>query len=160
MNAQRRKFRSIVLAAAAAVLACAPAARPATAKSIQAASLLSVQSGHSVVLRTAGLSRVAVGDGRFDKYAQAQKYVMVNAVTVAHPIGDIQQQIASVHGAHDIRVDPDGKGNVIVSGSALNTVVAAAILEKAKGLAGSYLAADGKLIDRISVTGHSQVSIK
>jgi len=250
MNAHRRKLHSIVLAAAAVVLGCAPAALPAAARSIQAASLLSVQSGHSVLLRTSGLSRVAVGDGRiagvvpigvtqlvvngkapghttifvwasgrlstyevtvteqqvdelsqmvrssipfpnvdvvsfnrslvvrgsvadgaqyqtindilgrFDKYAQTQKYVMVNAVTVAHPIGDIQQQIASIQGAHEIRVDPDGKGNVIVSGTATNTVVAAAILEKAKGLAGSYLAADGKLIDRISVTGHSQVSIK
>src|SRR5690349_462816 len=65
MNAHRRKLRSIVLAAAAVVLGCAPAALPAAAaRSIQAASLLSVQSGHSVVLRTSGLSRVAVGDGR------------------------------------------------------------------------------------------------
>lgn len=251
MNAQRRTLRSIVLAVTAAVLAFAPAGQPArAARSLQAVSLLSVQSGHSVVLRTAGLSRVAVGDGRiagvvpigvsqlvvngkapghttifvwaagrlstyevtvteqqvdelsqmvrssipfpnvdvvsfnrslvvrgtvadgaqyqtindilshFDKYAQAEKYVVVNAVTVAHPIGDVQRMVASIPGAHDIRVDPDGKGDVIVSGSAPDTVTAMAILEKAKGVAGSYLAADGKLIDRISVTGHSQVSIK
>jgi len=97
---------------------------------------------------------------RFDKYASEQKYIVVNAVTVAHPIGDVQRAFASIPGVGDIRVDPDGKGNVIVSGNVANAVTAAAVLERAKGLAGPYLAADGKLIDRISLQTRSQIDIK
>jgi pilus assembly protein CpaC len=216
----------------------------------QAASLLSVQSGHSVLLQTPGISRVAVGDSRiagvlpigtsqlvvngkapgqttifvwegghrldyeitvteqnmddlaqmlrtsidepgvqvisfrnsvvvrgtvadgaqftaltqildrFDEYAKAQKYSVVNAVTVAHPLGDLQHDLASIPGAGSIRVDPDGKGNVIVSGHVKDPVTAQAILERAKGLAGPYLAADGKLLDRISTDTTSQIDIK
>lgn len=233
----------LVGAAIAAVLA-APAA------AAQAVSLLSVQSGHSVLLQTPGLSRVAVGDGRiagvlpigtsqlvingkapgqttvfvwengrrldyeitvteqdmddlahmlrssidepgvqivsfhnsvvvrgtvadgahfsslseilnrFNDYARQQKSSIVNAVTVSHPLGDLQHDLASVPGAQSIRVDPDGKGNVIVSGHVKDQVVAQAILDRAKGLAGPYLAADGKLINRISTDTTSQIDIK
>lgn len=233
----------LVGAAIAAVLA-APAA------AAQAVSLLSVQSGHSVLLQTPGLNRVAVGDGRiagvlpigtsqlvingkapgqttvfvwengrrldyeitvteqdmddlahmlrssidepgvqivsfhnsvvvrgtvadgahfsslseilnrFNDYARQQKSSIVNAVTVSHPLGDLQHDLASVPGAQSIRVDPDGKGNVIVSGHVKDQVVAQAILDRAKGLAGPYLAADGKLINRISTDTTSQIDIK
>ena len=44
-----------------AVIAAISASAPALAETV---SLLSVQSGHSVLLQTPGLSRVAVGDGR------------------------------------------------------------------------------------------------
>jgi pilus assembly protein CpaC len=97
---------------------------------------------------------------RFDEYAKSQKYSIVNAVTVAHPLGDLQRDLASIPGAGSIRVDPDGKGNVIVSGHVKNAVTAQAILERAKGLAGPYLAADGKLVDRISTDTSSQIDIK
>jgi pilus assembly protein CpaC len=97
---------------------------------------------------------------RFDKYAQSEKYSIVNAVTVAHPLGDLQRGLALVPGAGEIRVDPDGKGNVIVSGHAHDAVTVAAILERARGLAGPYLASDGKLIDRISTDTNSQIDIK
>jgi Flp pilus assembly secretin CpaC len=220
--------------------------------SAQTASLLSVQSGHSVVLQTPGLIRVAVGDGRiagvlpigtsqlvingkapgqttvfvwlnghrdaynvtvteqtvddlsqmlrtsinnpgvqvisfrnsivvrgtvadgaqfatlndilgrFGDFAKKQNYSIVNAVTVAHPLGDLQSQLASLAGGADpeIRVDPDGHGNVIVSGHVHDEQTAQAILARAKGLAGPYLAADGKLVDRISTDTTSQVDIK
>lgn len=98
--------------------------------------------------------------GRFDAYAKKQNYSIVNAVTVAHPLGDLQKDLASVPGANDIRVDPDGKGNVIVSGHVHDAQTAQAILERAKGLAGPYLAADGKLLDRISTDTTSQIDIK
>ncbi len=97
---------------------------------------------------------------RFDKYAQSEKYSIVNAVTVAHPLGDLQHDLALLPGAGQIRVDPDGKGNVIVSGHAHDAVTVAAILERARGLAGPYLASDGKLIDRISTDTNSQIDIK
>lgn len=97
---------------------------------------------------------------RFGDYAKAQKYTIVNAVTVAHPLGDLQKYITSIPGADQIRVDPDGKGNVIVSGHVHDEQTAQAILERAKGLAGPYLAADGKLLDRISTDTTSQIDIK
>ena len=240
----RTRLYGMLAAAALTAAAAAPAA------AAQAVSLLSVQSGHSVVLATPGLSRVAVGDGRiagvlpigttqlvvngkapgqttvfvwengkrmeyeitvteqtmddlaqmlrtsidepnvqivsfrnsvvvrgtvadgaqftslnevlsrFDDYAKQQKYSIVNAVTVAHPLGDLQHDLAAIPGAQSIRVDPDGKGNVIVSGHVKDPVTAQAILERAKGLAGPYLAADGKLLDRISTDTTSQIDIK
>jgi len=98
--------------------------------------------------------------GRFDAYAKEQKYAVVNAVTVAHPLGDLQKDLAAIPGGNEIRVDPDGKGNVIVSGHVHDPQTAQAILERAKGLAGPYLAADGKLLDRISTDTTSQIDIK
>ncbi len=242
-------MRSMFLGIAGALALAALTAGPAAAQT-EAVQLLSVQSGHSVLLQTPGLTRVAVGDGRiagvvpigssqlvingkapghttvfiwegggrvtyevtvteqevdqiaqmlrtsideprvqvvsfnrsvvvrgtvadgahfqmlsdilsrFDKYAQSEKYSIVNAVTVAHPLGDLQRGLAMIPGAGEIRVDPDGKGNVIVSGHAHDAVTVAAILERARGLAGPYLASDGKLIDRISTDTNSQIDIK
>jgi len=97
---------------------------------------------------------------RFDKYAQQQKYTIVNAVTVAHPLGDLQHDLSGIPGAAGIRVDPDGKGNVIVSGHVHDAQTVAAILEHARGLAGPYLASDGKLINRISTDTNSMIDIK
>ena len=240
----RRLVGMLLGAALAGSIAACPA------KAADTISLLSVQSGHSVLLKTHGLTRVAVGDGRiagvlpigtsqlvvngkapghttvfvweggrrvtyeitvteqsmddlaqmlrtsidepgvqivsfrdsvvvrgtvadgahytslndiinrFGEYAKQQKYTIVNAVTVAHPLGDLQHDLAAIPGAKDIRVDPDGKGNVIVSGHVHDATTAQAILEQAKGLAGPYLAADGKLIDRISTDTTSQIDIK
>ncbi|HKU68605.1 MAG TPA: pilus assembly protein N-terminal domain-containing protein [Candidatus Baltobacteraceae bacterium] len=98
--------------------------------------------------------------GRFGDFAKKQNYTIVNAVTVAHPLGDLQKDLASVPGAKEIRVDPDGKGNVIVSGHVHDAQTAQAILERAKGLAGPYLSADGKLLDRISTDTTSQIDVK
>jgi pilus assembly protein CpaC len=221
-----------------------------TARAAENVAVLSVQSGHSVVLQTPGLSRVAVGDsriagvlpigtvqlvingkapgnttvfvwerghrvtyevtvteqnmddlaqmlrtsidlpnvqvvsfrnsvvvrgtvadgaqfanlsdvlGRFDEFAKKQSYAIVNAVTVAHPLGELRHDLATIPGANDVRVDVDGKGNVIVSGHVRDTVVAQAVLQRAKGLAGNYLSAEGKLIDRMATDQDSQVDIK
>jgi len=242
----RTRIVGTLLGAALAAGLAAPVPAPAA----ETIALLSVQSGHSVVLRTPGLSRVAVGDGRiagvlpigttqlvvngkapgrttvfvwegahratyevtvteqnmddlaqmlrtsidlpnvqvvsfrnsvvvrgnvadgaqfanlndvlgrFDEYAKKQNYSIVNAVTVAHPLGELQHDLASIPGANDVRVDVDGKGNVIVSGHVRDTVTAQAVLQRAKGLAGTYLAADGKLVDRMATDQNSQIDIK
>ena len=86
--------------------------------------------------------------------------MLVNAVTISQNLGDLQRAIASIPGASDIRVDPDGKGNVIVSGNATDAVTAQAILDRARGLAGPYLASNGQLIDRINSMSNSQIDIK
>ena len=232
----------------AAALLVAGLAAPAQA--MQAVALLSVQSGHSLLLQTPGITRVAIGDNhiagvlpiatsqlvvngkapgrttmfvwegprrvdyeisvteqnmddlaqmlrssldapnvqvvsfrdsvvvrgtvadgaqfstlsdvlsRFGDYSKKQGTTIVNAVTVAHPLGELQHDLSTIQGANDVRVDVDGKGNVIVSGHVHDTVVAQAVLERAKGLAGTYLGVDGKLIDRMSTDLNSQIDIK
>lgn len=97
---------------------------------------------------------------QFDGYAKKQGDAIVNAVTVAHPLGDLQRDMADIPGAENIRVDPDGQGNVIVSGRVHDAQTAQAVLERAKGLAGPYLSAKGQLIDRISTETTSQIDIK
>lgn len=96
---------------------------------------------------------------RFDKLAAARKYTVVNAVTVAHPLGALQQQIASGVGT-DVHVDPDGKGGLIVSGRVPDRTRAEWVLARVRGLSGPYLAADGKVIDRLEVATVSQIEVK
>jgi pilus assembly protein CpaC len=97
---------------------------------------------------------------RFDTVAKAQRYSVVNAVTLAHPLGSLQQDIRNIPGASSIRVDPDGHGNVIVSGHVRDFATEQAILARARGIAGPYLSSEGKLIDRISTDTNSQIDIK
>jgi pilus assembly protein CpaC len=97
---------------------------------------------------------------RFDTVAKAQRYSVVNAVTLAHPLGSLQQDIRNIPGATDIRVDPDGHGNVIVSGHVRDFATEQAILSRARGIAGPYLSSEGKLIDRIATDTNSQIDIK
>ena len=49
---------------------------------------------------------------------------------------------------------------MIVSGNATDAVTAQAILDRARGLAGPYLASNGELIDRINSMNNSQIDIK
>jgi pilus assembly protein CpaC len=75
-------------------------------------------------------------------------------------LGELQKDMTAIPGAQDVRVDVDGKGNVIVSGHVHDTVTAQAILERAKGLAGAYLSATGSLINRMATDQNSQIDIK
>ena len=95
---------------------------------------------------------------RFDKLLTG--YQVVNAVTVSHPLGKLQDEINRLPGARDLRVDTDPKGNVIVSGSVRDRTQAEHVLDGVKGLAGPYLAADGKVIDRLATDLQSQVDMK
>jgi Flp pilus assembly secretin CpaC len=120
---------------------------------------------HSIVVRgtvSDGLQFQQISDivGRFEPVLKAQGAVLVNAVTISQNLGMLQREIANIPGASDIRVDPDGKGNVIVSGNATDAVTAQAILDRARGLAGPYLASNGQLIDRLNAINNSQIDIK
>lgn len=133
--------------------------------SVQDPNVEIVSFGHSVVVRGTvhdGAAFASLNDilSRFDKLAGDEKYTIVNAVTIAHPLGDMQQQISNLPGAGDIRIDPDGKGNVIVSGNVHDMTTEQAVLARAKGLAGPYLSSEGKVIDRIETETNSQVDIK
>jgi pilus assembly protein CpaC len=96
---------------------------------------------------------------RFDKLAAARKYAVVNAVTVAHPLGALQDRIAAAAGP-DVRIDSDGKGGLIVSGPVHDRTRAEWILARVRGLAAPYLTADGKVIDRLEVETVSQIEVK
>ncbi len=132
---------------------------------ISAPTVQVVSFDHSIVVRGtvsdgAQFQQIADILNRFEPVLKAQGAVLVNAVTVSQNLGNLQRAIANISGATDIRVDPDGKGNVIVSGNATDAVTAQAILDRARGLAGPYLASNGQLIDRINAMSNSQIDIK
>jgi pilus assembly protein CpaC len=132
---------------------------------IRSPSVEVVSFDHSIVVRgdvSDGAQFQQLTDiiGRFDAIVKAQNAVLVNAVTISQNLGNLQRAISNIAGASDIRVDPDGKGNVIVSGNATDAVTAQAILDRARGLAGPYLASNGQLIDRLNSLNNSQIDIK
>lgn len=134
---------------------------------ISAPSVQVVNFDHSIVVRGtvsdgAQFQQIADIIARFEPFVKAQSpvVVIVNAVTISQNLGDLQRAIASIPGASGVRVDPDGKGNVIVSGNATDAVTAQAILDRARGLAGPYLASNGQLIDRLNSLTDSLIDIK
>ena len=121
--------------------------------------------GHSIVVSgtvedTARYAVLTDVVQRFQKLETPQKYSVVNAVTIVHPFGTLDAGLARVLGPNDVHLEPDGKGNVVVSGHVNDRVAAQWVLEQARGLAGAYLSGDGKVIDRITVAAVSQVDVK
>jgi Flp pilus assembly secretin CpaC len=97
---------------------------------------------------------------RFETVAKDQHFHILNAVSVQHSLNTLQSYFAHSPTAHDLRVEPDGKGNIIVSGYVRDQIEEEQVLDRAKVLAGSYLAADGHVIDRLDLMRTSQISIK
>ena len=87
-------------------------------------------------------------------------FPIINAVSIAKPLGPLQDEIAALPGGRDLRVDADAKGNVIVSGSVRDATQEQGVLDRVKGLAGPYLSSDGKVIDRLGVDETTQVDVK
>jgi pilus assembly protein CpaC len=96
----------------------------------------------------------------FHDAAKADDLVIVNALSVNDPYDEMRKQLLTMPGASNLHVDGDGKGNVIISGSATSKMAAQQILERAKRLSGLYLASDGKLIDRLELSTISQIGVK
>ncbi len=105
---------------------------------------------------------VHVGEvvSHFDAVAAADKFTIVNAVTVARPLGPLQTELAGAPETAGVRVDRDVKGNLIVSGQVHDRSTAEHVLGRVRALAGPYLAIDGKVVDRIETATVSQVDIK
>ena len=112
-----------------------------------------VATGESLV----NLSEVV---SHYEPAAAAGKFTLVNAVTVAKPLGPLQSELAGAPSTAGVRVDRDVKGNLIVSGQVHDRVTAEHVLHRVRALAGPYLAIDGKVIDRIETATVSQVDIK
>ena len=106
------------------------------------------------------LARLSDVVSRFTPLASAGKYTIVNAVTVAKPLGPLQSELAADKGTADVRVDPDAKGNLIVSGSVADRTTAERVLARVRALAGPYLSTDGKVVDRLETATLSQVDVK
>ncbi len=97
---------------------------------------------------------------RFDGYAKDKKLSIINAVTVGNPLGDLRRSLAGDPALAGVRVDGDGKGNIVVSGSVHDRANAEAALGRVRSLSGVYLSADGKIIDRIATATTTQIAIK
>jgi Flp pilus assembly secretin CpaC len=85
---------------------------------------------------------------------------ILNTVTMSHPLGDLQQRLNGIPGATNVRVDPDPKGNLVVSGTVRDRATQEAVLNRVKGLAGPYLSTEGKIVDRLETELISQVDVK
>jgi pilus assembly protein CpaC len=94
------------------------------------------------------------------KFSGGAPGVIINAVSIAKPLGALQDDLAKVPGSKGLRVDTDPKGNVVVSGEVHDRDTAEQILDKVRGLAGPYLSSDGKVIDRLGVGTSSQIDVK
>jgi pilus assembly protein CpaC len=105
-------------------------------------------------------ARVSDVVNRFDALARSEKFTVVNAVTVAQQLGSLQKQLGKTPGLENISVDLDGKGNVVVSGTVRDRQAAELALGRAGGIAGAYLSADGKVIDRITTDKATQIGVK
>lgn len=106
------------------------------------------------------LVRISEIVARFEPVAAASKFAIVNAVTVAQPLGPLQTELRTAAATSAVRVDRDVKGNLIVSGQVADRTTAEAVLSRVRALAGPYLAVDGKVIDRIETATVSQVDVK
>lgn len=105
-------------------------------------------------------ARIASMVDRFQNDAKTNKYSIVDAVALTRPLGTLNEDLKAVAGAAGVTVDRDPKGNLIVSGRVPDTVVAESVLERVRALGGTYLPADGKVIDRLTPETTSQIDVK
>ncbi len=105
-------------------------------------------------------SRVSDIINRFVPYAKKINRTIVNAVVVKHPLGMLGATLAKLPGVHDLRIDGDDKGDIIVSGQVHDQTQEQMVMARAGGMAGIYLSATGKVIDRLVVDTTSQIDVK
>ena len=96
----------------------------------------------------------------FNDYAKENKVSIVDAVRVAHSLRSISSDFAGVSGVSDLQIEPDGQGNVIVSGKVPDELTSTRVIQRATTLAGPYLSAKGNVIDRLEVATESEVDVK
>jgi pilus assembly protein CpaC len=97
---------------------------------------------------------------RFDAYAKLKNLSVINVVTVTNPLGEVRAALARDPLTSRVRVDGDGKGDIVVSGSVHDRANAELVLGRVRSLAGPFLSADGKIIDRLATETTTQIAIK
>ncbi|HWT04281.1 MAG TPA: hypothetical protein VN224_00860, partial [Xanthomonadales bacterium] len=70
------------------------------------------------------------------------------------------RSMAADAGLSRVHVESDGKGNLVVSGTVHDRAQAEAALGRVRSTAGTMLASEGKIVDRISTETTTQISIK
>jgi Flp pilus assembly secretin CpaC len=96
----------------------------------------------------------------FEPAATASKFTLIDAVTVAKPLGPLQTELSSAPATAGVWVDRDTKGNLIVSGQVQDRATAEHVLHRVRAVAAPYLSLDGKVIDRLETATVSQVDVK
>lgn len=120
---------------------------------------------NSVVLNgtvSSGDELVQISDivARFAPIGASDKYSVVNAVTVAHPMAGLANLLVSNPATANVTVERDANGGIIVSGTVPDRATAEMVLANVKAVGGPLLASDGKVIDRLQTAATSQVDIK
>lgn len=121
--------------------------------------------GRSIMVRGtvadgSALQQVTDVLARFEPVVKQDGATLVNTVVLAHPLGDLQAEIASNPAMKGIRADPDGQGNVIVSGRVKDETQHQAVLSEIRGKAGRFLAVKGQIVDRLASETTSQINVK
>ncbi|GAC1419558.1 MAG: hypothetical protein NVSMB5_11510 [Candidatus Velthaea sp.] len=121
--------------------------------------------GRSIMVRGtvadgAALQQVSDVLARFEPVAKQDNATLINTVVLAHPLGDLQQEIAANALLSGVRADPDGQGNVIVSGRVKDETQHQAVLAEVRGKAGRFLAVKGQIVDRLSSDTTTQINVK
>ncbi|GAC1405397.1 MAG: hypothetical protein NVSMB64_10180 [Candidatus Velthaea sp.] len=121
--------------------------------------------GRSIMVRGtvadgAALQQVADVLSRFEPVAKQDGATIINTVVLGHPLGDLQQEMSANALLTGVRADPDGQGNVIVSGRVKDETQHQAALAEIKGKAGRFLAIKGQIVDRLSSDTTTQINVK
>jgi pilus assembly protein CpaC len=95
----------------------------------------------------------------FAPIAAANKYTVIDAVTVTRPMGGLQDLLASNPATTNVTVERAGD-DIVVSGTVPDRVTAERVLADVKALGAPSLTADGKVIDRLQTATTSQVDVK
>lgn len=97
---------------------------------------------------------------KFEPISKADGASVVNAVVLDHPFGAVEKGITGNSGMAGVRIDPDGQGNVIVSGHVKDEMQRQSALSTIRIQAGRFLAAKGEIIDRLAMDDVTQINIK
>ncbi len=95
-----------------------------------------------------------------DNKTSDEKIPIINAIMVEKPLGTLQDQLASIRDAQNLRADLDANDNLVVSGRVADRQQEQDVIDRVNGLAGPYLKTNGKVIDRLALDATSQVDVK
>jgi pilus assembly protein CpaC len=97
---------------------------------------------------------------RFAPVAAAAKYTIVDAVSVAHPMGALEGMFAASPATANVTVERDSNGGIVVSGTVPDRATEEMVIAKVNALGSPFLAVGGKVIDRLESATTSQIDVK
>jgi len=124
-----------------------------------------VEFGTSIVVSgtvSNGDDLVQIADvvSRFTPIATADAFTVVDAVTIAHPMGALEALLAANPATAHVTVERDATGGIVVSGSVPDRITAENVLANVKALGAPFLSTTGTVIDRLQTALTSQVDVK